>query len=108
VRPASLCAFGILLAILIATGFIYPHGPREIVSLPDRQSRLPGDSAVIYPSEDAANAACQGWPVAFADMYLQVYYEKGEPQYDSSQERGPAQYGFGCEDDLETNGFHHA
>jgi hypothetical protein len=108
VRPAYLAAFGVLLAILIATGLIYPHGPHEIVSLPDRQSRLPGNTAVVYPSEDAANAACQGRPVAFVDMYRQVYYEKGEPQFGRPPDHGTAQSGFGCVDDLEANGFHHA
>lgn len=107
-RPASLAASGVLLAILIATGFIYPHGPHEIVSLPDRQSRLPGNTAVVYPSEDAARAACQGRPVAFADMRGQVYYEKGEPQFGDSHERNSAELGFGCVDDLEANGFNHA
>jgi len=108
VRPAYFGASGILLAILIATGFIYPHGPHEIVSLPDRQSRLPGNSAVVYPSEDAANAACQGRPVAFADLYFQVYYEKGEPQFGSSQDAGTPLHGYGCVDDLDANGFRHA
>jgi hypothetical protein len=106
VRPGYV-AFGILFAILVATGLIYPHGPHEIVSLPDRQSRLPGDTAVVYPSENAADAACQGRPIAYVDMRLEIYYEKGDPQFGDSLGRDSTQTGFGCVDDLEANGFHH-
>jgi len=106
-RPSRAYAavFALTAVLLLAIAVVYPRLPGQIVSLPDRESRLPGFTAILYPSEDAARSACGGQEVVFADAYLRVYLAKGAPDYGARTERGLAQRGFGCRNDLESNGF---
>ncbi len=67
-RAYTLVAAGTL-AALIAFGLLVPLGPREIRALPDRETHLPGNTLVLYPTRAAARAACGAEPVAVDDAF---------------------------------------
>ncbi len=92
-------------ALVIVVGFIYPHLPGQIVSLPDRESGLPGAAAVIFPSEAAARDACGAQAVVFADPKAHAFYRKANTRFGRWDGRAFPDRGFGCADDLVADGL---
>ncbi len=92
-------------AVVLAVGLIVPHVPGEIVGMPDREARLPGDAAVIYPLAAAAAAACDGQAVAFVVQPARTLYRTGDAGFGTWDHAQFPERGYGCAGDLQANGY---
>lgn len=101
----SLRVWVVMVAAVVVVGLAYPRAPGELRSLPDRETRLPGGTAVIYPTADAARAACGAAPLGFVDQDQRVYFRAGEPRFGVWGGRQLPAHGFGCVPDLEDDGY---
>jgi hypothetical protein len=92
-------------AIVLAVGFIVPRLPGEIAGLPDRQARLPGGEALLYPRAQAAAAACDGQAVAFIVQSARTLYRAGDAGFGVWEHDQFPDRGYGCADDLQASGY---
>jgi len=95
----------IAVAAIVLAGVIGADGPGSLHGLPDREAHLPGGGAVIYPTEDDAQRACAPAAVAFADGDARRRFPPGNPAYGRWDATTFPSRGYGCENDLRTNGF---
>ncbi len=95
----------VMSVIVLLVGLVLSRLPGELMGVPDRQTHLPGGTAVLYPQEATARLACAGDPVVFADSKARRYLHPGQPGYGAWGKTTLPTHGFGCQTDLDADGF---